>query len=232
MILCLGDSITLGMIGYSYVDFLDPAIDSVNKGVNGDTTACAYERLSRYLYMPNMKEIDSCVVFIGTNDILLPYLASLPGMWKLRYIPRLRLKRCILDDNDFELEYERYLNLLEKHNKKTILVGIPFSETRGYPNDIVKKRNEIIKQLAEKYRAEFIDISEIQQSIANGIKRSYSWKGKLLIRGTDVITMLLLPFTKDWFSRKRHLKTTVDGIHFNSASAKALAKAVEDALNA
>lgn len=232
MILCLGDSITLGMVGYSYVDFLDPAVIAVNKGVNGDTTVCAYKRLQKYISEPQYEQVDTCVVFIGTNDILLPYLASLPGLWKTRYKFRVKLKKCILDDSDFAREYEKYLKLLFSHHKRVITVGIPYSQLKGYPLDTIRNRNEIIKSLAEKYHADYIDVFSMQEGILGESNLVYSWKSKIFVRLFDIFTMLVLPFTKDWFSSARSLKVTVDGIHFSSESAKALSDAVEDLLGA
>ncbi|MFQ8898317.1 MAG: hypothetical protein ACLR71_08890 [[Clostridium] scindens] len=43
--------------------------------------------------------------------------------------------------------------------------------------------------------------------------------------------MAVLPFTKDWFGRMRGLKLTVDGVHYNTASAKALAGEVQRRLD-
>ena len=39
--------------------------------------------------------------------------------------------------------------------------------------------------------------------------------------------MTLFPFTKDYFAKIRGLSTTVDGVHFNSKSAKVLALEIE-----
>ena len=48
-VLFLGDSLTRGSIGYSFADFLPSDIQVINKGVNGDTTRGARDRLMRYI---------------------------------------------------------------------------------------------------------------------------------------------------------------------------------------
>ena len=49
-----------------------------------------------------------------------------------------------------------------------------------------------------------------------------------IVRGLDIVLMLLLPFAKDVFSRLRRLELTVDGVHFNSFTARLLAHDVQE----
>ena len=50
-IVCLGDSLTFGNIGYSYIDFLNKqSCDKyINKGKNGDTLIGLYNRLNKLI---------------------------------------------------------------------------------------------------------------------------------------------------------------------------------------
>jgi lysophospholipase L1-like esterase len=57
--------------------------------------------------------------------------------------------------------------------------------------------------------------------------KQYSWGATNFPRMLDGLIMTLLPFFKDWFSKARKLSLTVDGAHFNSKSAKLIAKAIE-----
>ena len=45
MVVCIGDSITEGLVGYSYVSYIPAEYKAVNKGVNGDTCWGVYQRL-------------------------------------------------------------------------------------------------------------------------------------------------------------------------------------------
>lgn len=44
-LICIGDSLTFGNVGYSYIHFLDKNITAVNKGKNGDTVRGVYTRI-------------------------------------------------------------------------------------------------------------------------------------------------------------------------------------------
>lgn len=229
-ILCLGDSLTFGSAGYSYINGLSNDFKVINKGVNGDTTICAFGRLKSYINNKKYKDVDRYIISIGTNDILLPYLSSISISWKIQTNPSLYLKKCINDDNDFEIEYEKYLKLLKENNKEAILIGIPLLQLRHFSYDSIKRRNLIIFNLANKYNFPFIDIFEIQRLMCNDNFKEYSWKYKNINRIIDYIIMALFPFTKNIYSKGRKLEFTVDGVHFNKLSADLLAKEVKSRL--
>lgn len=228
MLLCLGDSLTFGSVGYSYIKYLDPRLKAINKGVNGDSTIGAYRRLRKYIVHPKYKGIDTYVIGIGTNDILLPYLTEISGLWKIQMSPKVTLKKCIKEDAQFEDFYEKYLKLLRVHKKKGILIGLPFIQLKDYPNHVIKRRNHSIYKLSKKYDMPFIDVYGLQKELFENPSDAYSWRytnfSKIIAGGI----MVMKPSTKDWFSKKRSLELTVDGVHFNSASAKLLAKAIND----
>ena len=48
-IICFGDSLTNGDIGYSYRNYLNNEYNTINKGIDGDTTEGMYLRLKNYL---------------------------------------------------------------------------------------------------------------------------------------------------------------------------------------
>jgi len=225
-IACFGDSLTFGAMGYSYIKYLNPAYTVVNKGVNGDTTICAAERLKRYLDSPAHGDVDVYVVAIGTNDLLLPYLTTVSPSWRTQMKPRVSMKKCILDDALFESEYRKILELVQSRGKTAVAVGLPLLQLAGYPNERGQKRSLIIKKLAADYGVFFVDAALLQRQAVQCISFSYSWKHKNLVRIADGAVMLLFPFSKDWFSKLRRLELTVDGVHFNSRSARLVGDAV------
>jgi lysophospholipase L1-like esterase len=224
--LCLGDSLTAGNVGYSYIKFLKKDYKIINKGVNGDTTKWAYNRLKKYINSPFYNDVDLYVVSIGTNDLFIPYLTTISTSWKIHMTPEVILKQCIKDNILFEEEYEKCIKLIIEHQKKIILIGLPIVQLDGFPNESVSERNKIIEKLAEKYNIPFIDTSLLQSQLSKKDRYSYSWKHKNFIRVLDAIIMFILPFSKDWLSRTRNLDLTVDGIHFNSASAKLISNEI------
>ncbi len=222
-LLCLGDSLTFGSAGYSYIRFLDPRISAVNKGKNGDSTRGAAKRLERYLRDPRYFGISTYVVFIGINDILGPFLSTLSPLWKLVMKPRCACKRCITEDSVFAAEYEKILDLLAEHGKKTVLVGLPFIQVKGFPTEKILARNAIIEGLAKKRGLPYADAFSLQQGALKNPGEAYSWGICWGKRVLDIAVMALFPGRKDALSRARRLSLTVDGVHFNSLSAKLLA---------
>lgn len=229
-IACFGDSLTFGSVGYSYIRYLDKEYKVINKGINGDTTICAYHRLKRYIENPAHNDVDVYVIAIGTNDLLLPYLSSVSLFWSIQITPRVKMKKCITEDTLFETEYQKYIKLILSHNKRAIIVGLPLLQLKGYPNERVQKRNLIMKTIAADYGVPFIDTALLQQQAFQNMSISYSWKHKNMIRMMDGIIMLALPFSKDWFSEFRRLELTVDGVHFNSLAAKLIGEAINSSV--
>ncbi len=229
-ILCLGDSLTFGSVGHTYLSYLGSQISAVNKGKNGDTTRGAARRLKRYLRSPRYSDISTYVVSVGTNDLLGPYLATLSPFWKLIMKPRGIYKRCIYKDATFASEYEKMLFALERSNKKTVLVGLPYSEIEGIPLDRFRARSAIIQELAAKHGIPFIDLYSLQLSAVEQPGTPYSWGFIGVVRVLDAATMLVAPRSKAWFPKLRDLRLTVDGIHFNALSARMLGEEVSKVL--
>ena len=92
MVLYLGDSLTCGTVGQSYLKFMAPHSHK-NKGLNGDTTYGSLRRLKTYRRRPWYKDVDTCVVEIGTNDILQPYMFRDSLIWSICYKSRSSRKR-------------------------------------------------------------------------------------------------------------------------------------------
>jgi len=229
-IICFGDSLTYGNIGYSYRKFIDTKHQIVNKGINGDTTIHVFERLKRYLEQKDNGEADIYVIAVGTNDLLLPYISTISPQWRVLMKAKLSKMRCILDDGKFAQEYENYFKLLKEHKKRAIVVGMPICELVEYPNERVRHRNEIIKRLAGKYQVPYVDIESIQRAMVSSTDFTHSWNHKFLIRLLDGVIMTINPWSKEWYSHIRHLQLTVDGVHYNLRTAKKLGIAVTKAL--
>ena len=68
-ILCIGDSLTRGQVGYSYLPFLKTQAKYKNAGKSGDTILCMTDRLKEILEGKQSADIDTVIVGIGTNDL-------------------------------------------------------------------------------------------------------------------------------------------------------------------
>jgi len=222
-VLCIGDSLTFGSVGYSYIKYLKPELKAINAGINGETTLGAYKRIQRYIGSSRYSRIHTYIIFIGTNDIFMPYLSTLSPIWKLQMQSRIALKECAVNDNTFAASYENILQLLKINYKNAVLVGLPLIQIKDVPFDKIQRRNDIIKKLAGKYGMPYIDIYSLQKSVLKSPLGLYSWGTTIICRILDSIIMLLIPFSKNLFSKVRRLELTVDGIHFNSFSARMVA---------
>ena len=118
-VVCIGDSLTYGNVGYSYIHFLNKSKDYkyINRGKNGDSLRGMFSRLKKIVDNPNT-DSDLYVIGIGTNDILLPYLRDSSPFWFLLMSLRCKIKRCIEDDETFYQEYNELLNFLHEKNEE------------------------------------------------------------------------------------------------------------------
>ncbi len=46
------------------------------------------------------------------------YLTSISQLWRFQMKPRVVAKKCITDEKQFKLEYEKYITLLQGSKKK------------------------------------------------------------------------------------------------------------------
>jgi lysophospholipase L1-like esterase len=221
-ILCLGDSLTFGSVGFSYIPWLGANIQPVNKGKNGDTVRGARRRLQRYLKQSKYDAVSTVVVWIGVNDLLVPFLATLSPLWKMVMKPRCAYKRCKEEDAAFAAEYERMLDLLKKSGKRAVLVGLPVVQIEGFPPERLKSRNAVIQDLAKKHSLPYVDAYALQSEALHDRREEYSWGVFWLNRLADAAIMALFQSTKDRCAKKRSLTLTVDGVHLASRSAKLL----------
>lgn len=232
-ILCFGDSLTFGSIGHSYIKYLKKNDDviTINKGFNGDTTEFMYRRLKYYLSKDNHKGIDKCIVCIGTNDLLLPFLKTVSKSWYFLMNERIKLMNCLINDEIFKKRYEDIIKLLKHYNIETIILGLPHLELLDFPNNLIDNRNKIIKSIGKKYSINYVDVVAIQNKISKEIKNTYSWEHKNLLIFLEGLYLPVFPSLKDYISNKRNLIFTVDGAHWNSVMASRVSNEIEKIVN-
>lgn len=217
MILYLGDSLTRGIVGYSFIKFMPKAAHK-NRGKDGDTVHGALKRLRRYRERKWYKDVDLCVVEIGTNDILQPFMMGRGAFWKVIF--SMSPGKRWADADTFEWRMRDILGMLRGDGKSVVVMGLPMMQLKGYPYDELERRNVMLKKLAVEYGAAFADVMGAETADCPEAGRGYDWGRVGLRRGMDILTMGLAPFTKDRISERRGLELTVDGVHFNSRSAR------------
>ncbi|MEL4504575.1 SGNH/GDSL hydrolase family protein [Luteococcus sp. H138] len=174
----------------------------------------------------------TCVVGIGTNDLLLPFLSTRPG-WRQIMAIRSRLMHSCTSDDDFVRDYRALISRIQAAGLTTVIVGLPLIELRDYPDDVCARRNLMLRDIAAQTDCTFVDAAAAMAAAGPALPaaRRYAWSRFPPIRVMDAVIMQIAPPTKDWFTVLRRLQLTVDGVHWNSRAAKAVAHAIDDALD-
>ncbi|RGD73703.1 SGNH/GDSL hydrolase family protein [Anaerofustis stercorihominis] len=155
-VICIGDSLTNGNIGYTYRDYLGKRYETINKGIDGDTTEGVAFRLKRCLKDKRYQDIDTYILFVGINDLLFSFYA----------FTSFDEEMYENSQTDFKELYESMLNDLKNHDKKVIVIGLPYVEYSDFNQNLIISRNNVIKSLTEKYGFSYIDIYSLQKEEA------------------------------------------------------------------
>ncbi len=219
------------MIGYTYTRFMNRE-PRRNRGKNGDTVSGALGRLRKYRRRRWYREVDTCVVAIGVNDLLRPFLVERSAVFRLIFGRRVAGQRCARSPGEFRDTYRQIVRTLHEDGKNVVLLGLSEVQIRGFPRDKLFELNTIMGDISREMYVEFVDVLGLQERAYPGIRTDFNWGQTCVPRLLDLLVMLLLPFTKDMFSKARRLELTVDGVHLNSVSAKLIAEELEKKLSA
>lgn len=230
MILYLGDSLTRGLVGWSYIRFM-PGEPCKNGGLDGDTAHGALRRLHIYRKTRWYPDVRTVVVGIGTNDLLQPFLMSRALVWRLVFGWRRGWKQWA-DESEYAAVMETIVDQVLADGKQCVLMGLPLMQLKDYPLDKLRARNEILRALADRRGLPFADVMAAELAAVPEPGTDYDFGRLGLRRVLDILTMGLCHPAKDWFSRRRGLELTVDGVHFNTRSATIAAQAVAGAMSA
>lgn len=223
MVFCFGDSLTQGRPGISYLRFLRSAYK--NRGLGGDTVIGLSGRIAPFFAD---QRYDTCIIEIGANDIVLPFLARLSPKWeqKVRGLAKRGSIPCT-DMEQFEEIYGRLLDHVRAHHKKAAVISIPCigEDLHSCLNAKADAYNGVIRKLCITYDIPYLDFNAWQKSlIGEGCGYFLSKDPRDVVLDTLVSTYL--PFG-NWISRNRDLKATVDGVHLNRTGARGLAALIE-----
>ncbi len=143
-ILAIGDSLTLGEIGYSYLHFLDRTDrEVINRGINGDTTEGVSDRLFRMLDSGRYDDVDVLIIFVGINDLLFFDYS--------------------FTDELFESTYSEMVEKAKEKISDVILVSLPLAQSYFSCEEKSERRNGIIREIAEKHGCLYADIFSAQK---------------------------------------------------------------------
>jgi len=232
IVLCCGDSITHGHIGYNWVGALreqDSSKIYVNAGINGDLAWNLNQRLENALKC----NPDYITILIGTNDAM--------GSQKIKFIQEYYVTNKGLPQlpsmDWYKKELESMIQCIKSHsNAKIAISTLPWIGERASDDiiSVVKEYNNIIKNIASKYDLILIDFfSHLSKFIgSNSASHPYEttqWRTLRVLRAI----ILHYVFSQNWnqIGKKYGLKALCDHIHLNEDAGMILENEIREFLD-
>ena len=155
IIACIGDSLTHGNIGQSWVDYLREEFPNdifLNEGINGNTAWQVLQRLEPIFQC----KPDLIILMIGTNDAL--------GSFDIDSGLRYKKNNNLPEVPSFEKYKEQLVELIDKIglSSKVVLCTLPpIGENKdSLVNQHVKKFNDYIKFVADDKNLSLLPVSD------------------------------------------------------------------------
>lgn len=209
----LGDSITEGVPGVSYVDLVQKALPDYeigNYGKGGDTVLSLKNRIKKL----DLTTYDIIVLFIGVNDSY----SRLTTTYKV--LKTIMNQRWSTNFDTFKSRYKDLLDILPD-KKVFIIPPLVMGEViLNRWNDELNTYNEIIKNITKnRDNATLLDTRNDFLAYLSDKKQSDYLPYKLTELMNDVKNLDTADKV-DNKSNERGLHLTLDGIHINSTGAK------------
>lgn len=225
-ILFLGDSITAGTLGVSYVDLLQnrfPRHELINRGKSGDTVSSLYRRVKRW----NLEDrTDIAVIFIGVNDVFGKLTPS------YRMLKMLRRQRWAPTQEHFERVYRLLLRGVTMRAGRVITIPpLLLGENQRNPwNTEIQALAGICRSVSSEFdNVHFLEIRERWVEELRGMAVSDYLPNRMRRLAEDKIKFSTAGQI-DAAAARRGLHFTVDGVHLNTRGADFIAKAIGSAL--
>lgn len=231
LVTLLGDSITEGKVGESYVHLLEGRMDRegfsfMNAGLSADTAFNLLNRLDPVLD----SEPDYIVILIGTNDME-AYLRGgyLPAF--LQWVKRLPQPMTL--DWFTSLLRQLVQSVQGRSSAKVAICSIPIlgEDLDSRPNQNVRMFNRSIKALTDELQIAYLPVYEKMEDFLRshqqqaGLRFDEASSGKIMFRA--VWDHNILGRSWDDISTDNHLLLTVDTEHFNRRGASIIADLIE-----
>jgi acyl-CoA thioesterase I len=230
-VVCLGDSITLGLVSANYVDLLNQHLGGqgyvfLNYGVNGDL---AYNMLRRIDHVISIQP-EVVIILAGTNDVvsaLHNYLFQI-NRW-IKLLPK-RPSASWYRENMLQIVRK----LKNQTRAKVALASIPIlGEDLSSPvNKRVRFYNGILKEIAAQEEVAYLPVGERMEQYlrAIGNEKGPSYRGGLFSNLEMFLRSRILGQSFGSIYRKHGFVLLTDGIHMNPQGAELIAEVMEKAL--
>jgi len=232
IIACIGDSLTHGNIGQSWVDYLREEFPNdifLNEGINGNTAWQVLQRLDPILKC----KPDLIILMIGTNDAL--------GSFDIDSGLRYKKNNNLPEVPSFEKYKEQLLELIDKiglSSKVVICTLPPIGENMDSEvNKHVNKFNDYIELVATQKNISLLTVSDALWSDINSrtysLKLEYNPKAIPLLRRIFGGIFHHYLFKKSWddIAKAKGQWILFDQIHLNERGAKVVYKIAKNIIS-
>ena len=225
LIACIGDSLTHGNIGQSWVDYLREEFPNdifLNEGINANTTWQVLQRLEPIFEC----KPDLIILMIGTNDAL--------GSFDIDSGLRYKKNNNLPEVPSFEKYKEQLVELIDKiglSSKVALSTLPPIGENKdSLVNQHVKKFNDYIKLVADDKNLSLLPVSDSLwleiKSRSYQLKSDYNPKSFPLLRRVfgGIFHHYLLKQSWNDIAKAKGQWILFDQIHLNERGAEIVFK--------
>ena len=218
----IGDSITEGFPGVSYVNILKtllPKSTLLNYGLGGDTVSSLYRRVKEIQFD---KDIDVVVLFVGVNDVfgrLTPTYEKLKTKYNQIWAK---------DRKEFRNQYIELLDFVKTLSKKVIIIPpLVLGEEKDNKwnieiGELVEELEDILVNYPDFH---YINVRDMFFNVLKEVEVS-SFLPINMFRMLLDVKFVTTIHKIDEKSKKRKLHLTLDGVHLNSLGASLVANAI------
>ena len=215
VVVCCGDSITHGHIGYDWVSSLRDKDNSkiyINAGINADLTWNLNQRLDDII----KHNPDYITILIGTNDAI----GSQPVKLIQDYYIQTKNLPQVPSIKWFEEQIEIFVKeVKENTSAKIAITTLPWLGEQKDASiiNVIKNHNKIIKRIAVQYDLFILDLfSKFKEQIASNDSIPYTTSELRRLRGLRAVILYYI-FGWSWtkIGKKYKLKLLCDHIHLN-----------------
>ena len=231
VVVCCGDSITHGHIGYNWVGSLrekDSSKIYINAGINADLTWNLNQRVDDII----KHDPDYITILIGTNDAI----GSQPVQLIQDYYIETKNLPKTPSIEWFEEQIEIFIKKIKENTSaKIAITTLPWLGEQKHASiiDVVKSHNNIIKRIAIKYDLTILDLfSKFGEEINSNDSIPYTTSELRRFRGLRAVILYYI-FGWSWtkIGLKYKLELLCDHIHLNERGGYLMENLVKEFLS-
>ena len=234
-VLLVGDSITAGISGYSYVKLLKqecPDFRFKNLGRGGDTLRGTLTRM--FCELSRSDDFDGIVIEAGINDIIIPQMNRMGFLYRM--LGRVLIARGSVpaeDARSFALELQEGMRRLSATYRGRVILMTLSCIGEDLDSDLNQKRqklNHIIREEAVARKFVLADVGRAFDSHLGQRRGGASFLGNILAQLLEDPICSSSKVGVEWLSKKRRMVLTIDGVHLSYRGALIYKDAIRGAL--